>query len=63
VPPGRSWPTYAGARSQIGRFLDDVSNFKRIHSALGYLTPKEFGAQGRSAGSECDESKLVEGIP
>jgi putative transposase len=33
---------FADARQQIGRFLDDVYNVKRIHSALGYLTPVEF---------------------
>lgn len=32
----------ADARSQLGRFLDDVYNRKRIHSSLGYLTPEEF---------------------
>jgi transposase InsO family protein len=39
----------ADARAQIGRFLDDVYNVKRIHSALAYLTPKEFEEQWRSA--------------
>jgi transposase InsO family protein len=33
---------YADARRQLGTFLDDVYNRKRIHSALGYLTPAEF---------------------
>lgn len=33
---------FADARRQIGRFLDDVYNRKRIHSALGYRTPLEF---------------------
>lgn len=35
----------ADARRQLGRFLDDVYNTKRIHSSLGYLTPAEFEEQ------------------
>ena len=33
---------FSDARSQIGRFLEDVYKTKRIHSSLGYLTPLEF---------------------
>jgi transposase InsO family protein len=29
-------------RSQMGRFLDDGYNRKRIHSSLGDLAPAEF---------------------
>jgi putative transposase len=36
---------FADARRHMTRFLDDVYNAKRIHSALGYLTPKEFEDQ------------------
>jgi putative transposase len=35
---------FADAYAQIGRFLDEVYQRKRIHSALGYLTPVEFEA-------------------
>ena len=40
---------FADARRQIGRFLEDVYNVKRIHSALGYLTPREIEEQWRPA--------------
>jgi len=43
---------FADARRQIGRFIEDVYMTKRIHSALGYLTPVEFEAAWRGSHPE-----------
>ncbi len=38
---------FEDALAQIGHFIDDVYRTKRIHSALGYLTPAEYEAAWR----------------
>jgi putative transposase len=36
------YETFADAEAQIGRFIDDVYNQKRLHSSLGYVPPVEY---------------------
>jgi len=43
---------FTDAYRQIGRFIEDVYMTKRIHSALGYLTPVEFEAAWRMSQPE-----------
>ena len=38
---------FADAYRQIGKFIQDVYNRKRMHSSLGYLTPSEYEQKWR----------------
>lgn len=40
----KSYETYDEARANIGDFIEEVYNTKRLHSALGYRPPAEFEA-------------------
>jgi len=39
------YENFADAKGRIAHFIEDVYQFKRIHSSLGFLTPSEFEAQ------------------
>jgi transposase InsO family protein len=49
---------YYDARGRISRFLDDVYQHKRIHSALGYLTPVEYEQQWRARVKESNSTVI-----
>jgi len=41
---GRAYRAADDARRSIGRFIEDIYNRQRLHSALAYLSPTEFEA-------------------
>lgn len=46
------YQNFADARRQIGQFIEEVYQTRRIHSSLGYLTPTEFESQWKQASTQ-----------
>lgn len=42
----KDYENYPDAYNNIGPFIDEVYNKKRIHSSIGYLTPEEYEKKG-----------------
>ena len=40
----KEYGTFEEARQNIGEFIEEVYNKKRLHSSLGYVPPVEFEA-------------------
>ena len=40
----KQYQTFQEAQNNIGQFIDEVYNAKRLHSSLGYVPPNEFEA-------------------
>ena len=41
---GRAFRDLADAEAQIGRFIEEVYNLRRLHSALAYRSPDAYEA-------------------
>jgi transposase InsO family protein len=48
----KEYRSLAEARQQIGHFIEEVYNRKRLHSALGYQPPEEFEAAAGTGGPQ-----------
>ena len=52
---GRAYRDLAGARRAIGRFIEEVYNRQRLHSALAYHSPTEFEDRLTTSGAAAQQ--------
>lgn len=53
------YDSFADAEANIGHFIEDVYNVKRLHSSLGYLPPAEFETRDAALRREDDFSHCL----
>jgi putative transposase len=56
---GRKYPDLEDLRSHVREFIEEYYNCRRLHSALGYRSPAEFEAAGRTRLPRTESAAVV----